>query len=190
MFGNLNGALKNLNNYSCRSFFQVLIFMVFICLPCCLFANGNEISFHNIKNEDGLSQNSVNCILQDSLGFMWFGTEDGLNKYDGLSFTFYKFSQKNPNSLTNSSIQCLCEDSEKNLWIGTYHGLNRLNLKTGQITRFLNIPNNPESISHNGITAIYEDKKDVLWIGTSGGGLNRFEPEKNSIIHFTEENKP
>lgn len=170
--------------------YTVPVFLLFLFLgalliyPSHLSASGNEVSFYHIKNEDGLSQNSVNCILQDSLGFMWLGTESGLNKYDGLSFTKYKSSSKNPNSLSNSSVQCFCEDNKNRLWIGTYTGLNRFNLKTGRITRFLHDPDKAESLSHNWITVIYEDKKGVIWIGTNGGGLNRYDREKKRFFHY------
>jgi ligand-binding sensor domain-containing protein len=101
-----------------------------------LFAGSESITFGHISIEQGLSQSAVFCITQDSRGFMWFGTEDGLNRYDGYDFLIYKPDPHDPGSLSSNNIWSIYEDSAKTLWIGTYNGLNKLNRETGAFTRF------------------------------------------------------
>ena len=83
-----------------------------------------EPIFKRLTINEGLSQNTAFCILQDKTGFIWIGTEDGLNKYDGYDFTIYKHENNNKNSLSNSQVNALCEDPKEHLWVGTSKGLN------------------------------------------------------------------
>jgi ligand-binding sensor domain-containing protein len=76
--------------------------------------------------EHGLSQISVNCIIRDSNGFLWIGTQDGLNKFDGYDFKVYRHQPSDPNSLSNSNINSVIEDRSGNIWVGTQYGLNIL----------------------------------------------------------------
>ena len=91
-----------------------------------------NIRFERLGLEDGLSQSAILATLQDQQGYLWFGTQDGLNRYDGYTFTIFRHDAENPNSLTNSSILALVEDPEGILWIGTWGGgLNRNEPHTG-----------------------------------------------------------
>jgi ligand-binding sensor domain-containing protein/signal transduction histidine kinase len=142
------------------------------------------IRFDHISLAQGLSQNSVFCILQDSMGFLWFGTQDGLNRYDGYQFEVYRPRPGDPNSLSHSSILAIHQDQQGLLWIGTNGGgLNRLDRETGRIVRYQHEPKNPHSLSGNSVYAIYGDRQGVLWVGTEGG-LDRFEPLTNRFIHY------
>jgi len=123
------------------------------------------IKFEHITNLDGLSHNNVTSIYQDSDGFMWFGTHDGLNKYDGYNFVIYYHDPKDSSSLSDSYISAIREDIYGNIWVGTTNGLNKLNPVTGQIKNFHNEPDNPNSISSNYITALYIDSNNSIWIG-------------------------
>ncbi len=107
-------------------FLSALILFAFILFPtmCPAVTAADEIKFENLTIEDGLSQSSVFAILQDKRGLMWFGTWDGLNRYDGYRFTIYKYNEKNPYSLSNNEIRALYEDRKGELWIGTMEGLN------------------------------------------------------------------
>ena len=139
-------------------------------------AQMNDITFQRISLEQGLSQSIVTSIVQDSRGFMWFGTEDGLNIYDGFGFEVIRNDPNDPNSLSYNQITTIYEDRSGEFWIGTFNGgLNRYNIKTEQFTRYQNDPNNPNSLSHNIVRAIYKDSDGILWIGTDSG-LNRFIP--------------
>ncbi|MBE9507946.1 MAG: hypothetical protein IMY86_07825, partial [Chloroflexi bacterium] len=144
-----------------------------------------HIKFERISLEQGLSQSSVFCILQDNRGFMWFGTEDGLDRYDGHNFAVYKPVPGDPNSLTQNSVRALYEDLSGDLWIGTgTGGLDRLDRDRGQFIHYQYDPQDPHSLSHNSVQVIYQDREGVLWIGTAGGGLNRFDREKERFIRY------
>ncbi|HEX9652603.1 MAG TPA: two-component regulator propeller domain-containing protein, partial [bacterium] len=137
-----------------------------------VFSQPYDIKFEHLSIEDGLSQSSIAAITQDSRGFMWFGTLDGLNRYDGYGFTIYKHSSSDSNSIVASTISALYEDRFGYLWIGTMSaGLSRLHLDTGRITNFKNDPSNPNSLCDNRVRALLEDRSGVLWIGTRDGGL-------------------
>jgi len=115
---------------------------------------------------------------------MWFGTEDGLNKYDGYNFTVYKHDPEDPNSLAGNWIQALFEDDSGTLWIGNGEGgLSRFDRTVDQFTHYRNDFQDPASLSDDDVTAIYQDREGVLWIGTGGGGLNRFDRENERFVH-------
>jgi two-component system sensor histidine kinase ChiS len=92
-----------------------VLFLLFLPIPS--FAQYGEVRFENIAVKDGLSQSTVFCIVQDIRGFMWFGTEDGLNKYDGYSFTVYKHDPQDLQSLSDNTIFSIYEDQSGVLWI-------------------------------------------------------------------------
>jgi ligand-binding sensor domain-containing protein/signal transduction histidine kinase len=128
------------------------------------------LRFDHISIEEGLSQSSVGVIFQDSRGFLWFGTQDGLNRYDGYTFKVYKPDPDAPHSLSDRYITAIVEDKEGYLWIGTrLGGLNRYDPRTEEFTPFLHDDGNPSSINNNHINVLYLDKNDNLWIGTPRG---------------------
>lgn len=145
----------------------------------------DEIKFSHLSIEDGLSQSVVNCILQDRQGFMWFGTQDGLNRYDGYKFTVYKNVPGKKDSLSNNLIYCIYEDRAGNLWIGTTNGgLNKYDKEKDSFINFMHDPHDIHTISQNRVRAICEDHSGNLWIGTSFGGLNKFIPGENKFITY------
>jgi len=149
-------------------------------------AQHHNLSFENISIKDGLSQVSIYSIMQDSKGFMWFGTFDGLNKYDGYNFTVFSTDPNNPNSLSNDIIQSIYEDRSDILWIGTDGGgLNKFDQEKGQFIHYRHDPNDSNSLSDDKVFSIYEDRSGILWIGTEGGGLNKFDQEKGQFIYYT-----
>jgi len=131
--------------------------------------------FSHISIEDGISQSSGLCLLQDNRGFIWIGTEDGLNKYDGNSFIVYKNELWNPYSISHNHIYALYEDEDSVMWIGTNGGgLNKFDRELDRFYSYQHNPSDSSSISNNVIRAIFKDSFGDLWIGTEGGGLNRF----------------
>jgi ligand-binding sensor domain-containing protein/serine/threonine protein kinase len=148
-------------------------------------AQQGDIKFEHLSIDQGLSQNSVSCMLQDRYGYMWFGTQDGLNRYDGYGFISLKQSLQEKNSLSDNYISSLVEDSAGNLWIGTNGGgLNRYNLDKQSFTVYRNDPRTPGSISDNYINSLYIDNTGKLWVGTSYGGLNRFDEKSQTFTIF------
>jgi ligand-binding sensor domain-containing protein len=161
---------------------KIIFTILILLLPCLsgiLFCfEKKEITFDRISVEAGLSQDTISCILQDSKGFMWFGTMDGLNKYDGNHFTVYVPIPGDANSLSFNYITAIHEDASGMLWIGTYGGgLNKFDRKKEIFTCYKNEPNNPNSLSDNYVITIFEDQSGILWIGTGSGGLNKFDRE-------------
>ncbi|UFH53580.1 two-component regulator propeller domain-containing protein [Spirosoma sp. KNUC1025] len=133
--------------------------------------------FDHLSVKDGLSNNSVNCILQDREGFMWFGTNDGLNKYDGYTFTTLKSSvNESAHSFQNNQIMGFCEDHKNRLWVATRGGLHEVDKQTGRVTAHLIRADNTDR--WNAQHAVYEDHQHVIWV-SSLGGLVRYEP----VIH-------
>ncbi len=159
-------------------------------LPNLLYAQKNIIQFERISVEQGLSQSGVHCIMQDSKGFMWFGTWDGLNKYDGYNFTVIKNDSEYPHSLSNNSIRAIYEDREGIFWIGTDGGgLNRFDSRFKRegkkyFVRYQNNPDDPHSLSHDKVNSVFEDHEGIIWIGTEGGGLNKLDREKEQFIRY------
>jgi len=166
------------------------------CFACCLIAlmvlmaptrlGAQDLRFDRLSLEEGLSQSTVYAIVQDRRGFMWFGTEDGLNRYDGYHFKVYRHEPEHPQSLSNNTVYTLYEDRAGVLWIGTDGGgLNRYDRATETFTRYRHDPDNPKSLSHDVVLSIHEDRDGRLWIGTDGGGLNRFDRQTETFSHFT-----
>jgi signal transduction histidine kinase/ligand-binding sensor domain-containing protein len=149
------------------------LFVFFIFINLTVYSQPDQIDFDHISLESGLSQSSVNAIYKDRKGFLWFGTAEGLNRYDGYNFVVYKVDLDNSNSISDSWITCIYEDSFENLWIGTHDGgLNLFNYRTEQFVDYKNDRQNKFSISNNSINALCEGEKGTLWIATSNG-LNR-----------------
>jgi ligand-binding sensor domain-containing protein len=140
-----------------------------------------------INSADGLSQSTVNCIVQDEDGFLWIGTQDGLNQYDGYNFTYYFNQPGDSTSLSDNYITSLCLAPDGSIWAGTMSGgLNHLDKKTGRFSRYQNLNKKGNSISDNTIWTIAADKDGNIYAGTTRG-LNIVSPDGN-IKSFTPEN--
>lgn len=157
-----------------------------------LHARQADFRFDRLGLEDGLSQSEVSAILQDRVGFMWFATHDGLNRYDGYRFTVHKSNPEDPSTISDNFITALCEPQHSprwEIWVGTRAGLNQFDPHTGRFTRHLHDPARPESLSDNEVTEILEDRRGRLWIGTRRG-LNLMVPSSTpggppGFIRFT-----
>ncbi len=143
-----------------------------------------SIRFEHISLEQGLSQSVINVIFQDSMGFLWIGTEDGLNRYDGYGFKVYKPEEENENSLSNRWITSIVEDEDGYIWIGTRQGgLNRFDPRSGLFTIFKHDPADKKSLSNNRINALYIGENNTLWVGTDSD-LDRFDRTSETFVHY------
>ena len=131
----------------------------------------------------GLSDYNVTSILQDQRGYIWIGTYDGLNRYDGYRFTVFKHQPGNANSLSHNKINAIHEDSVGNLWIATDGGLNYYDQKIESFKSYQHDAKDPNSISHDRIRSIFEDQEGQLWLGTFTG-LNRFDRETEQFTLY------
>ena len=110
---------------------------------------------------------------------MWFGTNDGLNKYDGNKFTIYRSGATNENSIVSNYVTCITEDSKKNLWIGTSNGVSKMNINNGEVTNYT-VGDEEGNLSHSNVCDIFIDSKDRIWIATVDG-VNLYD-EENLIL--------
>lgn len=172
------------------SFIIVLLYMAALSFSQSTAAAGPGpkspgILFESISLENDLSQASVITISQDKKGFMWFGTEDGLNRYDGYEFNVYRNNPADPTSLSENSIRYVYTDKSGALWACSFsRGLNKFDRASGTFIRYLHNPADPGSIGHDEVSVVYEDREKTLWVGTLGGGLDKFDRETGRFIHY------
>lgn len=145
-----------------------------IITPIILNAQQSSLKFEHISLDQGLAQSIVQVIHKDRKGFMWFGTQSGLNKYDGYKFTEYKSNPFDSTKISNSQIQAIYEDKHGDLWIGTAGGgLNRFDREKEIFTHYRYDPDDPNSLGNDFVWLIYEDSKQNLWVLTGAGGADR-----------------
>jgi len=134
--------------------------------------------FRNLDLESGLSQSTVTCMLQDSRGFLWLGTWDGLNRYDGNGFTIFRADPDDPASLSENGILCLAEDASGDLWIGTEGGgFCRLDRATGRFARYRYEADPSVAAGATTINGIAVDGAGRIWLASQRAGLLRFDPD-------------
>lgn len=141
----------------------------------------HQFKISQLTSKDGLSQNSIRAIIQDQQGFIWFGTNDGLNRYDGKNFKTYTHIPNDSTTLSGSNINHIYETKKGILWIGGHsRGINRFDPQTGKFKQFLHKKDVPNTLSDNRIRGIAEDQWGNIWVGTQNG-LNKITPNKNTI---------
>jgi signal transduction histidine kinase/ligand-binding sensor domain-containing protein/CheY-like chemotaxis protein/AraC-like DNA-binding protein len=169
------GIPKNLMNV--KHFLSLLFGLLLTCVHCSLWAVEVE-RFEVLNTKDGLSQNSVQSIFCDSRGYMWFGTMDGLNRYDGYEFKTYKTQYNNPYSLTNNRIVSIWEDKRGFIWLASHDGhYHYLDLRTERFYSFppTTEPGNPRTTQ---VTSFLE-LNDEIWLGTNNAGIYRLQAPEN-----------
>jgi PAS domain S-box-containing protein len=164
----------------------IQIFIVIAMLSTDLYSQKDDIKFEHLY--EGLSQKSVLCIAQDSKGFMWFGTYDGLHRYDGYKTKIFKSEIDNPNSLSNNAVRFIYEDRSGILWIGTDGGLNQFDRDKERFIHYRYNSDDSHSLSHDMVQWICEDTSGTLWIGTYAGGLNKFDRVKKQFTRYIHTN--
>lgn len=146
-----------------------------------LLAQEKLLRFAQVYMEQKAANSNILCIFQDSKGFMWFGTTDGLSKYDGYKFTVYKHIANDSTSIINNQIHAIAEDSQGDLWIGTKSGLSKYRYAE---EKFTNIILDSQNQNINRIQTLAIDNYGFIWLGTDGGGLMRFNPIDNKLSSF------
>ncbi|HEY0253951.1 MAG TPA: two-component regulator propeller domain-containing protein, partial [Kofleriaceae bacterium] len=132
---------------------------------------------------NGMAKGAVKAIVQDSDGFMWFGTDEGLSRYDGFEYINYVPGANNENTLGSFTVTALAA-TKGVLWIGTVKGLDRLDLATKKFSHFRSNPKDPSTIASDYITALEVGDKDTLWIGTNDAGVDALKISSGAVKHY------
>jgi signal transduction histidine kinase/ligand-binding sensor domain-containing protein/DNA-binding response OmpR family regulator len=169
-----------------KELIQLNIFL----LPIIFFLNLNftfsqikDFRISTLNNTDGLSQNQVLCIYEDSKGLLWIGTQDGLNLYDGYKFKVFRHEPGNTNSLLDYAVNTICETDTGIFWIGTRAGLSKYDLRSGKFIHYIHNPDSSNSLVDNYVWEILKDSDGNLWIGTRNG-LSHFNPSTNTFTNY------
>jgi ligand-binding sensor domain-containing protein len=166
------------------TFYIILVISLLILTPSASTAQDDYLIFSQLSIDEGLSQSIVSCITQDHQGFMWFGTEDGLNRYDGYDIKIIRHEPDNPNSLSYNEILCIMEDRRGYMWIGTFNGgLNQYDPTTRQFKHYRNDPSDATSLSHDIVRVVYEDRAGNILVGTDTG-LNVLDRETGKFRRY------
>ncbi len=174
---------------------RVLFLLFLTFLPYMGISQQTKLDFENISVENGLSSYFVNCIIQDSRGFIWIGTKDGLNRYDGFNFIKYHFNSSDSTSISHDYVNTICEDPSNNgIWVGTNRGLNFFDFRTEKFTCFYHLRDNSKFLCHNNVSSLSVCKWGGIWVATRNG-LDRIFPvfdtetgavdiRKSNFVHF------
>lgn len=167
--------------------FCLLILLVFVAIQ--LNAVSTSVYFRSLSVKEGLSQANISAIVKDKSGFMWFGTYNGLNRFDGYEFKSFYHSEADTTTLSHNIIRTVACDSQGYLWIGTPNGLNRMDTRTGTVTRLLYHSPTTAASKHQLITSLYVDQNDYVWAGSWGNGIYRINSRTLEIENMMESYK-
>lgn len=148
-----------------------------------IFGQQTTNNFEKLNADYNSPSRNVNVIVQDAAGYIWFGSDEGLSRFDGYNCISYKHENGNPHSLSDNAVFAVCIDGVGSLWIGTSNGLNRFDAVNNNFEVFLHDENNYNSISENNIMSLAKDTSGTLWIGTYGGGIDKVVLSKQGY-HF------
>src|SRR6185369_9409683 len=155
------------------------LFAPFLC-------SSQDIHFTLVPRSQDDIGSVIIAVTQDSKGYLWFATQNGLYKYDGVQYTAYHNQPTNPNSLILENVECVTEDKQGFIWVGHYHnasGLERLDPATGIFTHYHHDEKNASSLGNDSITVVMQGRDGTLWIGTHGG-LDRYDDKTNKFYHY------
>lgn len=163
---------------------RIIVFIGFLCFfVCWVQAAGEHYYFKNFSIKDGLPQTTVNAIMQDKKGFMWFGTKGGLSRYDGVSFRNFKRNMNDNHSLGNNFITCLYEDKVGNIWVGTDAGV-YIYYSDREIFMQFNLLSKENTRIERTVSAISGDKEGRIWVAVETQGLFCYEPQKEVLHNY------
>ena len=177
-------AEKNYNGFSTIE----NCYLHYICLILCfwipLWASETQYNAVQYTVEDGLSSNNIYDIYQDKIGYMWFCTDAGLDRFDGYEFRKYKYIPGDSTSLSSGWVWSALEDHLGNFWVTTANGLNLYDRYTDTFAHLFHNPHDSLSLSSNNIRALLEDRRGNLWLGTQDNGLNRLVRSSRTFKHY------
>ena len=167
-----------------------LSFLFLFCISLRIYSQNSDFLFDHITVEDGLSSSNVGAIYQDRTGYIWFGTYNGVNRFDGYSFTSHKYPGDSI-IIRNEFPGSICEDVEGNIWIASHSGgLEKLNPQTGIFTNHLPNSHQPKNHWSNFVLCVYVDRNKVMWVGTGNGFYNYNRIDKSFTSFKHDENDP
>ena len=180
-------SIRNIKVRRIRYYFTAIL----LAAATFAFAQNQQLHFTHFGTAEGLSELNPNCLLQDSRGFIWIGTADGLNRYDGYKFKIFRNDAKDITSIANNYVQDIIEDKEGNIWAATIGGgLNKFDRNTNRFHRYLHNEKDKSSISSNFVSKVALDKSGKIWVATQKDGLNLFDPETGKSIHYCNTSDP
>ncbi len=172
-----------------KTYFYILLLF---CFSAVALSNNKPRKFNAeaiFTIKDGLSNSRINCLIQDSKGFLWIGTHDGLNRFDGYEFKIFRHWPFDSTSISNNHINAITEDKNGNIWVATASGLNLYNRKKDEFIRFLHDPTDPSSLRDNFVYTVYYDKKGYVWAKTLET-LEKINIETNAVTHYKHYSDP
>lgn len=165
--------------------YLIILFIHFIYIQT--EAQQIQVKFDHLTSVQGLSINTVNDIIKDKYGFLWIGTSEGLDRYDGYSFKIFDNDPTNRQSLAGSRISALLRDNKGNIWVGTRHGLSMYDYRTEEFINYFHNEHDKNSLSFDAVNCLFQDKSGIIWIGTMGGGVTTFNPANKKFTRYLHE---
>ncbi len=172
-----------MNRFTLNRTYQLFCFSILLIfiINSTIFSQSTNIRFQHLSVESGMAGDRFNCLVQDRLGFIWFGTSNGISKYDGYNFENYVREEADSTGLIGINIRSIMEDSEGDIWAGTYYGISILLRDENRFVSYEYDKDDITSLSNNWVQKMFQDSNGNVWIGTRGGGLNFI--EKTSFLN-------
>ncbi len=145
------------------------------------------LRFKKFNSDDGLAQNNITAILQDTRGFLWIGTGDGLSRYDGYEFKNYTHIVEDSSSLSSGMVTALHQDDNGVLWVGTTNGINKYDFTQDRFIQYRLKENKISNLNTRTVRSIFQDSHETLWVGTENG-IKIYDKLNNSIEYSQEYN--
>ena len=170
-----------------KNYCPLFIVLNFIC--CLVYSQSSQLHFERFGLKEGLSELTITCLLQSREGFIWAGTKDGLNRYDGYNFKIYRNDPKDKLSLSSNFVADLAKDKNGNIWIATQGGgLDKFDSRLNTFIHYQHNDKNKNSIASNYLSRLTIDTAGNIWVGTLNEGLDCFNPKTLKAVHY--KNKP
>jgi ligand-binding sensor domain-containing protein len=168
----------------------IVLIQLIIGLPVSnLVAQNEQYHFRHFSREQGLSQVAGQSLSQDTLGFLWIGTQDGLNRFDGYRFKVFRNDRDNKNTLSSNFVWCTLHDKAGTLWVGTRRGLNRFDAEHESFVSYVNNPLDSSSIPSDVVLSLFQDREKRYWVGTAKG-LCLFDPRSGKFVQLRNKSGP